>query len=321
MSKTPERLADELQQQGEPQLGCEHYHFQGPYKGDAPTLFLLPDGSGSASSYVHLPIISPHLRIIAFNSPLQIHDSAWSLPLEGIASIYLSEILKLQPQGPYIIGGWSIGGAYTFEVGRQLLARGREVAGLILIDSVVPQAFPPLPLNAVDVLDAAGVFDVVKKGERKKAVPLDIRRHFEYSIGALKEYFPMPLEANQYGLPKVHVVWARYGVLETGYHSRNHEEKIDFQEEIEEWNDMTKWLLVGRSRLDDCGWSKMVGSEVKMSVVDGDHFSMMRPPLVSYPLIYLILSQQSSVRRELLTYNQATVLGTAIQNAVDYFDV
>ena len=282
MSKTPEPLADEPQLQDKPQLGCEHYHFQGPHKGDVPTLFLLPDGSGSASSYVHLLITSPHLRIIAFNSPLQIHERAWSLPLEGIAGIYLSEILKLQPQGPYMIGGWSIGGAYTFEVGRQLLARGHEVAGLILIDSVVPQTFPPLPLDAVDVLDAAGVFDVVKKGQRKKAVPLDVRRHFEYSIGALRDYFPVPLAPNKYGRPKVHVVWARYGVLETGYHSRNHEEKTDFREEMEGWNDMAKWLLVGRSSLDDCGWSKMVGSEVKMSVVDGDHFSMMRPPLVSH---------------------------------------
>ena len=281
MSKTPETLADEPQPQDEPQLGCEHYHFQGPFKDDSPTLFLLPDGSGSASSYVHLPIISPHLRIIAFNSPLQIHESAWRLPLEGIASIYLSEILKLQPHGPYIIGGWSIGGAYTLEVTRQLLAQGREVAGLIVIDSVVPQTFPPLPLNAVDVLDAAGVFDVVKKGEREKEVPLDIRRHFEYSIGVLKEYFPTPLVANQYGRPKVHVVLARYGVLETGYHSRNHDEKADFREEAEGWNDMAKWLLVGRPRLDDFGWSKMAGSEVKISIVDGDHFSMMRPPLVS----------------------------------------
>ena len=267
--------------EAEPQCGCDHYYFQGPDKSDAPTLFLLPDGSGSASSYVHLPIISLHLRIIAFNSPLQIQPGAWHLPLEGVAEIYATEILKLSPKGPCVIGGWSIGGAYSYEVARQLLASGREVAGIIIIDTVVPQSLPSLPLDAVNTLDAAGVFDVVKKGTQGKPVPLFTRRHFEFSIGALKGYFPKPLVGNQSELPRVHLVWARYGVLETGYHSRNHEEPADFREEINGWNEMAKWLLVSRPRLDDCGWSKMVGSEVKISVVDGDHFSMMRPPLVS----------------------------------------
>lgn len=63
--------------------------------------------------------------------------------IEEMAAFYLPSILATQPKGPYVIGGYSVGGVVAFEVVQQLKAAGKEVALLVLLDSfaghVVPQ--------------------------------------------------------------------------------------------------------------------------------------------------------------------------------------
>ncbi|MES2657056.1 MAG: amino acid adenylation domain-containing protein [Verrucomicrobiota bacterium] len=48
---------------------------------------------------------------------------------------YAREIRAFQPEGPYFIGGYSLGGLFAFEVARQLHESGRRVAMLVLFDS------------------------------------------------------------------------------------------------------------------------------------------------------------------------------------------
>ena len=55
--------------------------------------------------------------------------------LEEMAEHYVSEIRRVQPSGPYRLGGWSFGGLAAFEVARQLAARGDEVACLAVLDT------------------------------------------------------------------------------------------------------------------------------------------------------------------------------------------
>ena len=55
--------------------------------------------------------------------------------VEAMASAYADEILKVQPDGPYSLAGYSFGGLVAFEIARQLKGRGLEVRFLGLIDS------------------------------------------------------------------------------------------------------------------------------------------------------------------------------------------
>ncbi|WP_406694054.1 amino acid adenylation domain-containing protein [Singulisphaera sp. Ch08] len=52
-----------------------------------------------------------------------------------MAARYLEAIREIQPEGPYHLGGWSLGGVVAFEMARQLQAQGQQIATLILIDS------------------------------------------------------------------------------------------------------------------------------------------------------------------------------------------
>jgi amino acid adenylation domain-containing protein len=56
--------------------------------------------------------------------------------IEDMAERYVEEICAFQPEGPYLLGGYSSGGNLAFEMAQQLQARGREVALLLIIDDV-----------------------------------------------------------------------------------------------------------------------------------------------------------------------------------------
>ncbi len=55
--------------------------------------------------------------------------------LEEMAGHYLKEIRTVQPQGPYFLGGYSLGGLIAYEMAQQLSANGEEVALVALLDT------------------------------------------------------------------------------------------------------------------------------------------------------------------------------------------
>ncbi|GGD19317.1 hypothetical protein GCM10011335_22770 [Aureimonas glaciei] len=58
--------------------------------------------------------------------------------VEALAARYCRHVRRVQPEGPYSLGGWSFGGVVAFEMARQLVREGATVAFLGLIDSYLP---------------------------------------------------------------------------------------------------------------------------------------------------------------------------------------
>jgi thioesterase domain-containing protein len=65
--------------------------------------------------------------------------------VEDLAADYVAAVRTVQPEGPYFLGGLSLGGLVAFEMAQQLCASGQEVALLALFDTPVPGANPPKP--------------------------------------------------------------------------------------------------------------------------------------------------------------------------------
>lgn len=65
------------------------------------------------------------------------------LTVESMASHYISEMRRIQPQGPYAVGGYCFGGLVAFEMAQQLLESGEQVALLAHISA-------PLRFNGVE---------------------------------------------------------------------------------------------------------------------------------------------------------------------------
>ncbi len=62
--------------------------------------------------------------------------------LAELASRYVEHVTSVQSDGPYRLLGWSLGGNVAHEMAVQLRAAGHEVASLVLLDSLPPDAVP-----------------------------------------------------------------------------------------------------------------------------------------------------------------------------------
>ncbi|MGI2902639.1 non-ribosomal peptide synthetase [Tolypothrix sp. VBCCA 56010] len=58
--------------------------------------------------------------------------------IEDMAAHYIEALRKVQPKGPYYLGGWSFGGLVAFEMAQQLQKSGDEVALLAVLDTLAP---------------------------------------------------------------------------------------------------------------------------------------------------------------------------------------
>lgn len=72
-------------------------------------------------------------------------DGRQGLPtLEHIADAHIKAMRAIQPEGPYLLGGWCNGALVAYEMGRQLRAAGQAVDLLVLMDPeyiVYPASF------------------------------------------------------------------------------------------------------------------------------------------------------------------------------------
>ncbi len=107
-------------------------------------LFLFHPVGGSVGCYGRLAAAWPG-PVHAFQSPALAGrlDLAQAPELHALAAGYREELVRLAPDAPLTIGGWSMGGVLAHEVGRQLAERGRR-SNAFMIDSEVP--VPPGPV-------------------------------------------------------------------------------------------------------------------------------------------------------------------------------
>jgi non-ribosomal peptide synthetase component F/thioesterase domain-containing protein len=61
------------------------------------------------------------------------------MKIEQMAEVYNAEIEQVQRDGPYLLGGWSMGGLVAFEMARQLRHKGKPVGLLSLFDTYPPR--------------------------------------------------------------------------------------------------------------------------------------------------------------------------------------
>jgi thioesterase domain-containing protein len=73
---------------------------------------LFPDGSGSVGSYASLPDLdvnseSPaNMSVWGLNSPFVLWTEPFEASFVSMAEMYVAEILRVDPEGPYLLGGW-----------------------------------------------------------------------------------------------------------------------------------------------------------------------------------------------------------------------
>ncbi|KAF2278554.1 polyketide synthase-like protein [Westerdykella ornata] len=237
-------------------------------RSDPLSMFLIPDGSGSATSYQYMSRICRKMRVSSIWCPFLKEPQEWTSDIgcRGIAQLYKEQIKKQQPQGPYILGGWSAGGVLAYEVAYQLIQEGDKVSCLVLIDSPCPVRLDPLPARLHVWFEKIGLLG---KDSNNKT-PDWLLPHFTATINNLKDYTPDPMEPSK--APKVIAVWCREGVCPDPNSPRPPPGEGEDPAPM-------KWLLDNRTDFGDNGWAALLPMEnFYFKDMGGNHFTMMKPP-------------------------------------------
>ncbi|MEH1986389.1 non-ribosomal peptide synthetase [Nostoc sp.] len=116
----------------------------------SPLVPIQPAGSSPAFFCVHpiFGVVFPYYELaqnLGKNQPFYglqpIGLDGESSPLtriEDMAAHYIEALRRVQPKGPYFLGGWSFGGWVAFEMAQQLQKSGEEVALLAVLDTLAP---------------------------------------------------------------------------------------------------------------------------------------------------------------------------------------
>ena len=92
--------------------------------GTRPPLFCVHDLSGNVLVYRRLAgHLGPDQPVYGFQYPDQHQQPLPVLSIEQLAARYVDELLAARPEGPYLLAGYSVGGAIAYEMARRLDAR------------------------------------------------------------------------------------------------------------------------------------------------------------------------------------------------------
>ena len=221
----------------------------------AKTLFLLPDGSGSASSYVQMPGVKGDIAIVGLNCPYVRDPDDMNCTPSAMISSYCNEIQRRQPSGPYHLGGWSSGGAFAFACAERLVKQhGEEVHSIIIVDAPLPQAMDRLPPAFYEYCGRLGLYG--------SGPPPDyLIPHFIRTVDVMLPYKAKPLKTSP--APRVGILWACDTVLDG--------------EGAPRLKKSTHFMTRKRSEFGPDGWETVLpGAEFLIDrAVGANHFTMM----------------------------------------------
>ena len=200
--------------------------------------------------------------------------------IEEMASEYIKEIEKVQPQEPYHLIGWSMGGLIAFEIARQLETKNKSVALLTLIDSYAPNAISlPSAIDEVTIInqlaqDWSGIYgrklDISIETLRKLELGDRIKYLFEQA--KKQDLFPAEMEMEQ-----MVSIWKVFKAnMMAIYH---YQPKIYSGSMI---------LLNASQRSSEIineptyGWNSFVQGKVQASTITGDHYTIVKAPQVKH---------------------------------------
>ncbi len=105
-----------------------------------PLYFVAGGGGTSLKIKQFAAMLDAEQPVYAFQAPIGGKDmKGFPVTIEGIASVFIEEMLIQNPVGPYALSGHCIGGIIAFEMAKQLEAAGKKVHSLAMFDTFVSE--------------------------------------------------------------------------------------------------------------------------------------------------------------------------------------
>ena len=249
-------------------------------RGSLPPFFCVHAVGGNVFSYVGLARhLGPTQPFYALQARGLMGTEEPHTRIEEMAADYIQAIRAVQKNGPYSLGGWSMGGLVAFEMASQLLRQGQPVAVVVLFDTLAPD-----------------LSRSIRENERAMQVA-----HFAFNLGLppaeLDQLSEQLLDAGEETqLQDLFQLAERTGILPKGfsftelYHLfRVYRSNNEAARAYRPRAGAAPLLLFCATQTMDheltddptYGWRHLAGGSLETEVVTGDHFTMLEEPHVS----------------------------------------
>ena len=249
-----------------------------------PPFFWVHDGTGDVywglNLAKHLRHDRPFYGIQALGLTV---DQSLFYSIEEMATFYINKLLAVQPDGPYFLGGYSLGGLVAFEMARQLQAQGSSIALLTILDSypteqdistlteIVGTGLAPVRDYAKAIVRIAA--SLSRSWKKKVSLPYEELCHLQpneqlaYLLAWLREAQLAPDDMDVSQLRRYIQVDEAHGYCLQRYRPKPYPGRITLfrSEDVE---------------ADPSLWTPFSGELVEVHPVSGDHLSMVAEPHV-----------------------------------------
>ncbi len=238
----------------------------------APFFCVHPIG-GNVLCYLDLARhLAPDQPFYALQTP---DDRPPAKSIEEMAARYLAEVRRVQPQGPYRLGGWSMGGLVAFAMARQLAAEGQAPELLALIDTLPPEtATAPATdeeLVASFAQDMARLLgsNVGISPEELRSLPEQEKLAHVVRLGHTAGLLPA-----DFGLAQIEPLFATFAAnlqASRAYAPEPYTGRL------------TLWVSEATAAFYAAAldaWSRLVPAGLDRTTLPGDHYSLLRRPAV-----------------------------------------
>ena len=239
---------------------------QGNHRTATKHLFMIPDGSGCATSYTEISDVGGDWAVWGLFSPFMKTPEEYHCGVYGMAAKFIDEMKRRQPEGPYSLAGWSAGGVIAYEIVNQLTKAGDAVDHVVFIDAPCPVTIEPLPRGLHAWFASVGLLG---DGDAAK-IPAWLLPHFAASVTALSNYTAEPIPRDK--CPSVMAIWCEDGVCKLPSDPRPDPYPTGH----------ALFLLDNRTDFGPNRWDEFLDvDKMKLRHMPGNHFSMMHGELVS----------------------------------------
>ncbi|MGE4552643.1 MAG: alpha/beta fold hydrolase [Desulfovibrionaceae bacterium] len=245
-------------------------------QGDLPPLVCFHPVGGNILCYQHLAqALGPDQPVHMIQSFGLEPGQAPLSSVEDMAERYVDALTTRFPDQPLALAGWSFGGVAAWEAAHRLLARGRRVSALALLDSVaVPERIARL-MNTDEAQYLATLFaDVLPlDAERLRGLDHDGRLDLLLDQGRARGVFPADMDRGQ--LRRLLDLFYANGLAATRYRPRPLDLAVLL---VRPEEDSETALALPDDPLQ--GWGALARGGVRLVTVPGNHTTMLQRPYV-----------------------------------------
>ncbi|HET9284843.1 MAG TPA: amino acid adenylation domain-containing protein [Candidatus Angelobacter sp.] len=242
-------------------------------QGQGSPIFCVHPIGGGVLCYWDLAKALGHERpIFGLQAPAASPDQGPLTTIEEIASLYIKHIQRVQPAGPYLLAGWSMGGLIAYEIAQQLTTMGETVGFLGLFDTHPPsnsssvrvrEDLPILAQFGADMMRLAGKDAIGMRDHFLKLAPQEQR---QFVFETLHNEGMLTVETE---LDELVGIFARHSTALEKYslHQAKHPITLFSTTQSQAQDLQEEWKF----------WSQ---SGLNSIEVPGDHYSMIKYPHV-----------------------------------------